>query len=95
MVTVYNPPRSGHIRLDPSGHVVELDESARGFPAEFEFAAREEHIYWDSVKIGDDFHWVPVRATCLAEFYSGLRYRIEVEFRNHRHFEASTNVTFH
>lgn len=91
----YNPQRTGHIRIDPSGNVVELDEEARGFPAEFELAGREEHIYWDSVKIGEGSHWVPVRATCVAAFYSGTSYRIEVEFRNHRHFESSTNVTFH
>ncbi len=91
----YNPARSGHIRIDSSGNVVQLDEEARGFPPEFEFAERDEHITWDSVKIGDASHWVPVRATCVAGYYSGTRYRIEVEYKNHRHFEASTNVTFH
>lgn len=91
-----NPPRTGRILIDdPSGNVVELDEDARDFPAEFELAEREEHLFWDSVKIGEDAHWLPVRATCLAVYFSGERYRFETEFKNHRHFEASTQVTFH
>jgi hypothetical protein len=91
----YNPPRSGSLRIDAAGDVVQIDEEARGFPTEFELSEREEHITWDNVKIGDEAHWVPVRANCLAAYYSGTKYRIEVEFKNHRHFEASTNVTFH
>ncbi len=74
--------------------MIELEEDSRGFPPEFELAEREEHIYWDRVKIGDETHLLPVRATCVAVYYSGERYRIEVEFKNHRHFQASTKVTF-
>ena len=92
----FNPPRTGHVRIDAStGNVVELEEDARGFPEDFELAGREERITWDAVKIGDISYWVPVRATCVAAYYSGTKFRIEVEFKNHRHFEASTNVTFH
>jgi hypothetical protein len=75
----YNPARTGH---------------ADGFPAEFEFAGREEHIFWDYVKIGENVHLLPVRANFLVSYSSGTRYRVEVEYKNHRHFEASTNVTF-
>lgn len=92
----YNPARTGHVFIDdPAGNVIQLDEDSRGFPREFEFAERDEHIYWDYVKIGEESHLLPVRASCLAVYYSGSRYRIEVEFKNHRHFQASTNITFH
>ena len=51
----YNPARTGHVFIDePSGNVFQLDEDTRGFPAEFEFAEREERISWDYVKIGED-----------------------------------------
>jgi hypothetical protein len=92
----YNPARTGHVFIDdPGGNVFELDEDAGEFPAEFEFVERDEHVAWDYVKIGDDSHLLPVRASFLVRYNSGTRYRAEVEYKNHRHFEASTNVTFH
>jgi hypothetical protein len=91
----YNPPRTGHVFIDePSGSLFQLDEDTRGFPAEFEFAEREERITWDYVKIGEDSHLLPVRAYCLAVYYSGTQFRIEVEYKNHRHFQSSTNLKF-
>jgi hypothetical protein len=91
----YNPARVGHVFIDePSGSLFQLDEDTRGFPAEFEFAEREERISWDYVKIGEDSHLLPVRAHCLAVYYSGTQFRIEVEYKNHRHFQSSTNVKF-
>jgi hypothetical protein len=46
------------------------------------------------VKIGETSHLLPVRANFLVVYSSGTRYRVEVEYKNHRHFEASSNVTF-
>jgi len=91
----YNPARSGHFFIDdPGGSVIQVDDVAGEFPADFEFAGREEHMFWDYVKIGNNSHLLPVRANFLVVYSSGTRYRVEVEYRNHRHFEASTNVTF-
>ena len=91
----YNPARTGHVFIeDPGGSIIQLDEAASGFPAGIEFAEREEHISWDYVKIGDASHLLPVRASFLVRYRDGTRYRIEIEYRNHRHFEASSNVTF-
>jgi hypothetical protein len=91
----YNPSRTGHVFIDDStGNIIQLDEEASGFPAEIEFSQREEHITWDYVKIGEDSHLLPVRANFLVRYYDGTRYRIEVQYQHHRHFEASTNVTF-
>ena len=92
----YNPARSGRVFIeDPGGSIVRVDDEAIGFPEDFEFAGREEHMYWDYVKIGDVSHLLPVRASFLVTYSSGTRYRVEVEYRNHRHFEASANITFH
>jgi hypothetical protein len=92
----YNPARTGHVFIDdPGGSVIQVDDQAEGFPADFEFAGREEQMFWDYVKIGENSHLLPVRANFVVAYSSGTRYRVEVEYTNHRHFEASTNVTFH
>jgi hypothetical protein len=91
----YNPARTGRVFVDdPGGSVIQVDDEAGGFPADFEFAGKEEHMFWDYVKIGDNSHLLPVRANFLVVYSSGTRYRVEVEYKNHRHFETSTNVTF-
>jgi hypothetical protein len=92
----FDPARTGDFKIDVSdGQILQLDEQASGFPPEIQFAEREEHITWDYVKIGAESHLLPVRASFLVRYYDGTQYRIDVEYRNHRHFEASTNVTFH
>jgi hypothetical protein len=92
----YNPARTGHVFIDdPGGSVLQVDDEAGGFPADFEFARKEEHIFWDYVKIGENSHLLPVRVNFLVLYSSGTRYRVEVEYKNHRHFEASANITFH
>ena len=91
-----NPPRSGHVIIDEaSGSVIRLDEEAYGFPADFELARRNEEVSWDYVKIGSASHLLPVAANFVILYSSGARTRIEVEYRNHRHFEASSEITFH
>jgi hypothetical protein len=90
-----NPERSGHVYIDAAGgHVIQFDEDADHFPAGFEMARRTEQVRWDDVKIGNDSHLLPVGATFDVYYSSGERWRIEVEYKNHRHFEASSNITF-
>jgi hypothetical protein len=92
----YNPARTGHVFIDdPGGNVIQVDDETAGFPANFEFSEREEHVFWDYVKIGESSHLLPVRANFVVAYSSGTRYRVEVEYKNHRHFEASSNITFH
>jgi hypothetical protein len=92
----YNPARTGRVFVeDPGGSVIQVDDEASGFPADFEFARREQHMFWDYVKIGDSSHLLPVRANFLVVYSDGVRYRVEIEYKNHRHFEASTKITFH
>lgn len=92
----YNPARTGNAFIDEAGgNVIRLDEEARGFPADFPFAQREEHVTWDYVRIGDASHLLPTKADFLVSYAAGVRWRVEVAYKNHRHFEASTNLTFH
>jgi hypothetical protein len=91
----YNPARTGHVFIDdPAGNVIQLEEEESGFPAEIEFSGRKVQIFWDYVKIGEESHLLPVRATFEVRYYDGTRYRIEVEFKNHRHFEASSHIVY-
>jgi hypothetical protein len=91
-----NPPRSGHIFIDDaSGNMIRLEEEAYGFPADFELARRNEEVSWDYVKTGSATHLLPVAANFVILYASGARTRIEVEYKNHRHFEASSEITFH
>ena len=78
-----------------SGNVIRLDEEATDFPADFELAQSNEEVSWDYVKIGDASHLLPVAANFVILYSSGARTRIDVEYKNHRHFEASSNITFH
>jgi hypothetical protein len=91
----FNPPRTGHAFIDdPAGNIIRLDEEATGFPAEIEFSERQTQATWDYVKIAAESHLLPVRINSLVRYYDGTRYRIEVEYKNHRLFEASSNVRF-
>jgi len=91
----YNPARTGRAWIeDPGGNVIRLDEEARSFPSDFQFTRRDEQVTWDYVKIGDASHLLPVEAKFLVLDSSGVRWRVDVEYRNHRHFEASTHLSF-
>jgi len=90
-----NPSRSGHVFIDDAtGSVMQFDEDATGFPPDFGLTERSEEVSWADVKIGDAGHLLPVAANFVIDYASGARARIEVEYRNHRHFEASSNVAF-
>jgi hypothetical protein len=91
----YNPARTGHVLIgDPAGNIVQMEEEASRFPAEMEFSGRDVHIFWDYVKVGEESHLLPVRASFLVRYYDGTRYRIEVEYKNHRHFEAASHIIY-
>jgi hypothetical protein len=92
----YNPARSGRVLVDDPGcNIVQLEEHASGFPAEFNLVQRTEQVSWDYVKIGDASHLLPVGADFVAQYSSGEWWHLDVRYANHRHFESSTNITFH
>jgi hypothetical protein len=51
---------------------------------------------WHYVRIGDEtFLLLPVSAEVVSLFAHGNGARVSMQFKNHRHFDASTNVIFH
>ena len=91
----FNPARTGHVLIDDAtGSVIQFDEEASGFPEDFALTQRSEEVSWANVKIGQASHLLPVAANFVIVYSSGARARIEVEYKNHRHFEASSNITF-
>jgi len=91
----YNAARTGRIFVDgPSGDVLQFEEEATGFPAGFSFIQRNQVMNWDFVKIGDISHWLPVSADFSWRMGDGSLTRAAAVYKNHRHFEATTNVTF-
>lgn len=91
----FNPARTGRVLVDgAAGNVMRLEEEESGFPSEIEFSGRKVEIVWDYVKIGEESHLLPVRSHFEVRYYDGTRYRVEVEYKNHRHFEASSHVIY-
>lgn len=91
----YNPARTGQFYVDASGgRLVRFEEDAGPFPADFEFSQRKEEVIWEDVKIGGAVHLLPVKANFEVRYASGMRWRVNVQYTNHRHFEASTDVVF-
>jgi hypothetical protein len=91
----YNAARAGRVFIaDPEGDVLRFEEDATGFPGGFGFIHRRQVMTWDSVKIGEVFHWLPVAVDFIWSYPDDSLLRISIEYRNHRHFEAASNVTY-
>jgi hypothetical protein len=91
----YNAARTGRVLIDAlSGEILQFEEEATGFPNGFGFVQRNQIMTWGSVKIGDASHWLPVAADFIWRTYSGELYRTNAEYKNHRHFEAASDITF-
>jgi hypothetical protein len=92
----FNPARAGRVLVDAAtGHAIQLEEDATGFPGDWELRDRKEQVTWDSVRIGDATHLLPVAAEFVFLYSSGARQRITVAYSNHRRFEASSTVEYH
>jgi hypothetical protein len=92
---VANPARTGRFLIDdPSGNLIYFEIEAKDFPKGFDgdpFLGSES---WENVKIGDATYLLPVASEMFTGFKRGDLWHITVEYKNHRHFESSTNVTF-
>jgi hypothetical protein len=71
------------------------DCAATGFPSEYGLRRSEERVAWDQVKIGEERHLLPVSAELLMVLKDGSSSLSVRKFTNHRHFEASSSITFH
>jgi hypothetical protein len=92
----YNPMRRGRFLVDDeSGRVVRFEVECSGLPLGFRVLEQKETLTWNSVKIGDTSHWLPVAFDFVFRYVTGAQWRAAVAYQNHRHFEAATSVTFH
>jgi hypothetical protein len=91
----YNPARSGRFLIDdPGGNVIQFQVEASEFPKGFGMDPIKQTMSWDYVKIGDGSWLLPVAADIFGGFFAGDLWHVTVEYKNHRHFEASTNLVF-
>jgi hypothetical protein len=92
---VSNPPRFGRFAIDnPGGNLLYFEVQATEFPKDFPSDPFKEIDTWDYVKIGDTSWLLPTGfETYGGAGRSGL-WHVGVEYKNHRHFESSTNITF-
>lgn len=90
-----NPPRSGRFIIDdPSGNLIYFELEANEFPKDFPADPFKSINTWDYVKIGEESWLLPIGL----EIYGGAGrsglWHVVVEYKNHRHFESSTSITF-
>jgi hypothetical protein len=90
-----NPPRSGRFLADASsGTLIQFEEEAAGFPEGFYMAQRNEVETWGVVKIGNASYRLPLAIDFVWRYPGGALSRKAIEYKNHRHFEASTKLRF-
>lgn len=91
----YNPARRGRFLVDvPGNNLIRLEVEAVDFPKSFGNDTWTEASSWDSVKIGDESYLLPVAFETVIGSSSADLVGAVVEYKNHRHFEASADVTF-
>ena len=92
----YNPARRGRFLIsDPEGSLVRFEIEALDVPKWMKADPTREVTTWEYVTIGDRSYLLPVAFEIFGGFVQrDLWHVVVVEYKNHRHFEASTNLTF-
>jgi hypothetical protein len=92
----YLPARTGRTLIEESsGNMIQYEEDATEFPQGFPADSWKEVTTWDYVKSGDTTYLLPITVDFLEGFSAGELIHIAIEYKDHRHFEASTHLTFH
>jgi hypothetical protein len=91
---VYTPARFGRFLIDEAGNLIYFEIEANGFPKGWAGGHSKETEAWDYVRIGDASYLLPVSTEITNDLTRDGAWRVTVEYKNHRHFEASTDVTF-
>jgi hypothetical protein len=91
----YIPAREGRILIDEqTGNLLQYEEEATQFPTGFGFSSIREVTRWDYLKSGDATYLVPMGYELFFAFSSGDQWHVSAEFKNHRHFQSSVNLTY-
>jgi hypothetical protein len=90
----YDAAQTGRILVDETdGSVLQMDRQDIGNPSGLDGGT--QMIYsWDYVKIGDASHLLPVATDFVWIDPKGDTWHVAAQYKNHRHFEASADVTF-
>jgi hypothetical protein len=51
-------------------------------------------LSWDYIKVGEASYLLPVAADYVFTYPTGDTWHIEVQYKNHRHFEISIDLRF-
>ena len=91
----YIPAVTGQVLVDRArAEVLRFECEAGGFPEKFGIDRSIETESWDYVIIGGSTYLVPVAVTFGFKSANGAAWLVKVEYRNHRHFEASSKLGF-
>ena len=94
-IWAYNAARTGRVVINSSsGDVLQFEEEATGFPKGFLFTQRNQVMTWGFVRFGAASHWLPVSAEFIWKMGDGSLTRASVEYKNHRHFEAASDIRY-
>lgn len=89
----YFPGQSGEIAIAEADRLIRrLDIASTGYPKGYGAQLTETHATWDYVKIGEERHLLPIEVKTL-QVHGGDVLSVST-FKNHRHFEAFTNITY-
>jgi len=87
--------RTGKVWIEEStGNVMRLEEFCADFPARFQQTDNVREVAWDWVKIGSEKHLLPVSAKSIIGTPGNNFSCVSSEFKNHRHFEADSSITY-
>ena len=90
----YNAARRGRVVVDETtSNALLFEEEIQDMPAPFDFQSEKESVTWGEVKIGEANHLLPVAYESTLWSKSGA-VRVAVEYKNHRHFETASSITF-
>jgi hypothetical protein len=86
---------TGRILVDAANlHVLRCDYQGTGFPEKFAYDRYTVTDLWGYVTVGGSSYLVPISAGVDVRMSDGSMERAITEYKNHRHFEAATSVTF-
>ena len=88
-------PITGRILVDAANlRVLRSEWVGAGFPEKFAVDHWTTTEQWGYATIGDSSYLVPISSEIVLRMSDGSSERGKTEYRNHRHFEAATSITF-
>ena len=91
----FNPERTGQFVIDAAtGSVISSVVESNEYPKGFGLGPWKSISTWDYVTIGETSHLLPLSGEVFGGFTKGDLWHVVIEYKNHRHFESATNISF-